>query len=480
MLSALRKQRNADPLWKEACKWADTPAPDAPSRGAARRKPGESDEAFAERTTKRRERLTRREAYRKRLYDSHVADGASETSRVYWGTWNALTRSVDQARASVLKRRKDGLPAEWRRPRWDDPNSVCADAGGFRVVDRGGVRVTSKSGAAVGNPWWTIETRLREGWVRFRAKCGNWHVVPDAAELRALRLIRRKDGHGWTYSVSIAISRMPEERTYAVGYTATNPGRRELLDGQGLVALDWGHREHGHPNARLGMRVFAWRGSDGKTGEILLPVECRKLLDSIDETKSRMDTLFLQRKQTLGLHDRGRYGYRSRLMRSGVRSQEETLWLRWEMRYERRLTRMRNRISDLRRETYVQSVRTLRQSYRVFAIEDETTAGHRYTAKQDMTSHRKRSNREISARYLFTQICERFGAEVLPVPARNSTRECPVCNRVPSNPAILNENGPELEIACPSCGVIRDKDFGACEVILRRAEEALAERAAGA
>src|SRR5262245_6465276 len=136
-LAELRAARNADPRWGEACAWADTPADDAPARGGIRRKSGETDEDFAWRSAKRRDRLTRREAYRAELYAGR---------RIYWGTWNALLRSVDQARKSVLQRRKQGLPAEWRRPRWSDDGTLTADSG-FRVVDREGL-------------WWTIEMRL--------------------------------------------------------------------------------------------------------------------------------------------------------------------------------------------------------------------------------------------------------------------------------------------------------------------------------
>lgn len=454
-LTLLRKRRNADPRWKEACSWADTPAEDAPDRGGVRRKASETDDEFAARCAKRRTKLTRREAYRKALYDAHVA-GATERSRVYWGTWNALLASVDQARKSVLKRRKEGLPAEWRRPRWDDPVTIAADAGGFRILDKGGVKRVAKRGAEVGDPWWTVETRVRDGWVRFRAKFGNWHELPTGAELRTLKLTRRRGpGRGWEYSVSSSVAGMLE---------ASHPGT-------GTVALDWGHREHGHPTEHMGIRVFTWRGDDGQTGEILLPRECRNLASEVDELKARVDATFNARKATLRIPERNRHGYRSRLLRAGARTSEEQNWLAWETRYERRMARARARIDNLRRETYTQAIRRLRQRYRVFALEDETIVGHRKLDLEEQTRHRKRQNRELSARYEFKQLCERSGAEVLPVTARNSTRECVHCGQ-------LHENGPELYRVCPVTGLAGDKDAMACITILARAQEALAKRAA--
>src|SRR5690606_13286701 len=114
-LAALRAQRDADPRWREALLWADGVDPDAPDRGKPRRKSGETDEEFAQRCATRRTKLTRREAYRAALYAER---------RVYWGTWNALLASVETARKAVLKQRKAGVAASWKRPRWDDPCTI--------------------------------------------------------------------------------------------------------------------------------------------------------------------------------------------------------------------------------------------------------------------------------------------------------------------------------------------------------------------
>jgi len=436
-LDELREQRNADPRWREACRWADTPADDAPVRGEARRKASETDEDFAKRCEKRRDRLTRREAYRHALY---------EQRRCYWGTYNALCKCVDQARVSVIKARKAGLPAEWRRPRFpQSPQSIWADKG-FRIVERGKL-------------WWTLEMPLGVKpiqWVRFRAKCGNWHAIPEDAHLRMVQLRRERDGHRWRYSVSIVIAGIPERRH----------------NGSGVVGLDWGHREHGHGLEREGIRAFTWIGDDGASGEILIPRECRDQLDRIDELKARADDAFNAR----GLPDRNRYSYRRRLMGLGVRTHEESLWLQWEMRYERRMASARKRWQALRQGVYLSAVRQLRQRYAVFAFEDETGRGHRKLDTEEQTRHRKRSNRDLTARYEFLQICERSGARVITVPARNSTRECPE----PECGGLLPENGPELLVACPKCGRVRDKDYGAARVILRRALEALATEAQSA
>lgn len=465
-LAVLRKQRNADPQWKSALAWADeqTGEPKAVRRRKAKdpskvqRRKNETDEAFAKRfellthdetdehyaaKVAAAPRRTRREQYRAEIYRQR---------RCYWGSWNAVVRSVDQARADVLRRRKQGMPSEWRRPRFRNPVTLAADAGGVRVIEAGRL-------------WWTLEIRigLADEWVRIRAKCGNWHdFEPD--QITTAKLTRRKDGERWSYSLSLTVEGVEKRE-----------GRQEKRAPEwatdGTVAFDWGHREHGHPNERDGLRAFAWLGDDGAKGEVLLPRECREALDEIDAMKGRLDTAWNARKKTLGLSDRNRHGYRRRLMRSGVRTEEESNWLQWEMRYERRIAKRRKRIANLRKETYIQAVRMLRKRYRNFAFEGEAVESIKRQQTEDETRRRVRSNRDMVTRYEFVALCERFGAVLTTVPARNTTRECPDCGH-------LSENGPELLVTCAGCGRTRDKDEGAARVILRRAEEALAPHAA--
>jgi transposase len=341
--------------------------------------------------------------------------------------------------------RTHGVPAELRRPKYRDPVTLSADRGGFRIVERGKL-------------WWILELRIgvNDEWIRMRAKCGNWHQIPLDAGFRTMKLTRRKDGERWSYSVSMTIE-----------MEKPSVPRAESR----MVAFDWGHREHGHERWREGIRVFTWLGDDGERGEVLIPAECRTALDEIDTMKGRLDEAYKARQKTLGLAHRNRYLYRRALMRSGVRTPEETDWLRWEMRYERRITARRKRIVNLRRELYLRTVRELRGRYAIFAFEDESVPQIKRLQKEEQRKRRQRSTRDISARYEFTQICERYGAEIITVPARNTTRECPECGE-------LVENGPELLVACPGCGLVRDKDQGAAKVILTRATKVLAERAA--
>jgi hypothetical protein len=341
--------------------------------------------------------------------------------------------------------------------------TLCYDGShlrsGFRIVERGPL-------------WWVVELRIgakkrnESEWVRLRAKCGNWHTIPETATIEAVLLTRRRDGDRWAYSLNLVVRGV--KKRFAETFASTR-----------TVALDWGHREHGHDRAGEGIRAFTWRGDDGATGEVLLPRACREMADAIAQLKSRLDERWNARKQALHLPDRNRHAYRARLQRAGVRTEEEAQWLRWEMRYERRIMACRKRSEQLRRETYLRAVQELRKRYAVFAIEDQPIhdavrdgPSIRKRQTEEMRRHRQRENRDMTARYEFVSICERYGATLIRVSARNTTSECPDCGQ-------LAETEAELTIVCPGCGRARDRDHGAARIILRRAQEALANAAAG-
>lgn len=430
ILKPLREARNADPRWKEALRWMDRPKEvGATEKAKARRKNGETDEKFAERCEKRVSLRSRRSDLQMELYQNR---------KIHWSTHNYLVDCVAQARASVIKARTEGLSASWSHPKWDDSNSIYGDSSStYRIVERGKL-------------WWVIELRLFEGWVRFRAKCGNWHEIPPSSKILSVQLIRRKNGRGWEHSVSIVFSGMPSNQQ---SYATT-----------GVVGLDWGHREFGHEGAEQGIRAFTWLGSDGYSGEVLIPRICRDLLDQKDALKSRVDLIYNARKQP----EKNRHTYRKRLMRSGVRTADETLWLRWESRYDRRIAAAETRIQEIREQCYRDAIRMLRRNYKHFVVEKEKSEDIKKKQKETEMERRKRQNRDLSARYKFVEMFEWYGGTQITVSARNTTRECPSCG-------YLSENGPELLIACSGCGKVRDKDYGAAEVILRRGLDALAK-----
>jgi hypothetical protein len=463
----LREIRNADPRWKEALGWAEAIGEETSERKSARRRLAkdpskvvkrkkekeetfrkrfekltrdETDEEFEERKAKRQNHRGRRDHHRYTHYSQR---------RCHYDTWNGLLKSVDQAVAAVITRRAQGLPADWNRPKRGSAQTLFYEGSHVKVVDQDPI-------------WWTFEVPLFGKKVgRFKAKIPNWHNT-EGAKLVNLKLTRRMRGRKWLYSVSVLFE----------GVVKKSAGK---YSPDGTVALDWGHREHGHPRAKEGMRVFTWMGDDGRKGEILLPAKCRELLDVKDSLKSRADKAYDARKEflrTKGLvPPKNRYTYRRKLERLGCVTEEQAAWLAWEARYNLRIRRAARKAENIREETYYKAIIELRKKYKTFAIEDEENWSHKKRAKDEEEAHRKRQNRDFSARYKFVTMCERLGATIQEVPSRNSTKECPYCG-------TIGKNGPEVLTQCGGCGKVRDKDYGACMVIMKRATDPLANRAA--
>ena len=424
-MKALRDARNAHPLWVAAKRWADTPSPRAPVV-VRRRKAGETDEAFAARVAQGKRRSRR---------DQHCVEVLYPQIRCHSSTYTALRAAVKQAVGKAIAERSKGSSASWRRPKYSDPITITSLS--FTVVARR-------------HPWWTLEFRVGRpsAIVQIRAKLGDWHELPPDVALLRLQLTKRGD----RLSLSVTCGEMPDED----------------FPGGGVVALDWGHREHGHDRQGEGIRAFCWRGDDGRTGEILLPAECRIQLDRMHAVQSRLDQAWDARAATLGLHCKSRrQGYRASLMRSGVRTEDETLWLRWERNQERMIEAARRRVYALRKETYMKAVRALRRRYRVFVAEDIQGEALKAKAKEEEGARRKRENRDLTARFDFVSIAARKGAEVLKVNARNSTRECPACG-------FLRPKTSDVLLACGGCGRVSDRDHDAPITLLRRGLAALA------
>ena len=266
-------------------------------------------------------------------------------------------------------------------------------------------------------------------------------------------------------TIPLALALQPLLHEY--GLQSVTVSTYQAVSGAGIVAFDGGYREFGHETAQAGIRAFRWVGNDGGSGEILLPAECRKLADLNKRLLSKLDTSFLE----LGLPYRSRHHYRSALMRSGVRTEWENAWLGDERRLERRVAANRKRIENLRRETYLQASRELLTRYSTFIFEDTKGQELRDIGTDKQALRRSRQNRDLVAEYGFRELCERRGADVVTVDARNSTRECPNCGHLCKTTA-------KLLIQCESCNKVRDQDIGAARVLLRRGIEALEKRVA--
>lgn len=410
-----RKKVKSDPRYKTALKWRDEEVGQVKK---IRRTVHDTDESMAAKAGRRKTR-----------YDEH-RDAVYADRRCFHGTFMAQVRAVQSSRRSVLKARVSGKPARISRRIESEQlssQSCKADAlvaDGFRVVERAPL-------------WWTMKLRVgrEQNWVTFRAKCGNWHTIPDGARIVGATLNRKRDGMRYRYSVSLTIRAEWPERNI----------------GQGVVALDWGCRER-HDG---GILAFTWNDGN-RSGRVFLPPEIRGLVDRKNEILSRLDSAFNARSTGR----RNRHSYRKELLRLGVMSNEQREWLDYETRKNRQVASINRRIDNLRKETYTREIQELAKSNHTFVF--EKLSNMRALDKEGESARRKRQNRELTSKYMFEQLCERFGGAVEHVSARNSSRECPKCGKI-------GKKSSDVMLACESCGHVRDRDEGAAEVLRNRA-----------
>lgn len=443
-LVTLRKERDKSDLWKSAKKWDQEPATQdelelfSISEKKVRRQASETEEKFLERQSKIQLR-SRREFHELKLY---------KDIRCHYDSFTAAKNSIQQAKKKILQIRKEGRSAKFNRPRWSDRQSLTWQVSGGeknqkKVLDGyvAGISIVRD------NLWWSITVPIgskkfgNNNSVTFRIKGGNWHQIPEDAKVSIIQLTKIRVGNSWKYTASITIDGSFEKKELATA---------------GSIGIDWGHREISKT-----IRAFTWTDQDGKSDEIILPEKVREFLDLKDQIKSDLDKAFLVRKAAKQLQFRNRFQYRNYLLRLGVRTEEEVDWLTWEIKQDRRVTRLNQKINNIRNDLYTKKVLELRKKYSTFFVENISGEKFRELGKDQMSLHRSRQNRDVVARYKFNAIAKHYDANIVEVAAKNSTRECPDCG-------TLADPTKEIMILCLGCGNIRDRDHGASKVILRR------------
>jgi len=432
----LKKQRDSMPEWKAAKSWDRDVIPDDEvialglSPKKVRRKAGESDESFLARqasASSDRRRVNNLLVYRE--------------SRCHRGSYSAALDSAKQARSYVMRDRSAGKPAKIRRPRWSDRQSlVWQGVGSIRHVGSGNISVDGR--------YWclTLPIGRENGKVKIRMKIGDLRV-PDEHDVLEVKLTRERVAGKWRYSISVTI-----DADWPT--TARSP--------DGAVGMDWGHRR------MLDGSIRAWTldGSDGFADNIVLPAELMKANEAAQAEQSRADELYVARKSALGLRARNRHTYQSHLERtpSDELTTDEAAWLAWHNKICGRIAKKKRRIRNKRKEIYLQEARRLRARYETFYVEKIVAQKMKDKQTDDQMARKSRQARDIVAAYKFKEmLAKQYGATVVEIDPRNTSRECPSCGHV-SGPTS------DVEICCEKCGLVRDRDAGAAIMIRRKGE----------
>lgn len=404
----LRAERNASPQWKALLKWPNVHV----GTVNCRRQAGETDEEFATRAAKKGR--TRR--------GQHFVDIYAQR-HCYHGTFNGLAASVAQAVTMVIKERSNGNSSQLRRPSWRGPGRLHAQPVGCKVT-----RLDSKR--------LRIKFRLHNGWAELTTSAkGNLPELGDSADLRTADLCRTRVGRAWHYTISL---------TYRVDACRHAGG--------GVVGIDTGHRKRDGNE----LRACVWYGSDGRRGEVLLPAECMRCIETADAIYSKIDTAF----NALKTGHRSRHAYARALERRGVMTEAESGWYQWAQQREMRALALKKRARSLRDRVYLDTARTLSKRYCYMAIDTVGKDVQQLQIDESMPGTIRQA-RDLVAAYHLQTVFERYGIQRLKVDAHNSTRECTECGE-------LHNVGAELYVTCPNTGAKTDQDYSAAYTMLAR------------
>lgn len=375
----LKKERNADPKWKELLAWPRDPTGAVDRNGKPQ---------------------TRRAAYHAEL---------RARRKVSADTFDERRDAVDFALKTVLKKRKAGKAAGLHKPRWSDGGSLTA-----RIRSPGklssAIRIVSQSPC-----WWTVRMRIgKKSVAQFSAKLGSCKPLPDDAQLVRAQLTRTRDGERWRYSVALTF-RGSFESPEASGY---------------VVGIDTGHRVRGNE-----LRACYWYGEDGEHGELLLPSEIQYHSDRARRIGAEIDSKYnrLPEEQFTDKKLRNRHAYRRKLMSMPreERTQAELDWLSWEMTQMRKIQYSKKRMQNLRDECYRKFACFLKKRYSLMAIDTAEES-----IRQLDTNKVIKRNRDMSAPYRLRQILANKLMD-LKVEIKNSTRECTQCGHIREGGAVL-------------------------------------------
>lgn len=417
---------------------------------------------------------------------------------VYWGTYLLVEDAIQASAKAPLY---DGdEPSDPRFARWGGEGAIGVQLqGGAAVSDVMGGEDTRMQIAAPDPRAWLSPIRgerrrfsrtalkLRVGSSGTEPIWAEWPMImhrsmPEGARLKRAKVVLRRIGPREEWSLHVTVD-------------CPNDGPRRC--GEGAVAIDLGWR-----TLPQGVRVAAWCGTDGATGEFVLPADSGVLggLGKVRDLRSIRDKNFEAARakfkawldsqpsvpEWLAAATKTLAQWRSiaRLSQLAVRWRElrfdgdaeafdalETwryhdhhLW-QWETSQG---------VSSLRRrrDEYRVFAAGLAKRYRTVVFEDfdlRKMAKRPTTAATDDTPQNETARRHLHAvapgdlRMVISQAFVARGGEVVDVPAQDTTRTCHQCGLVE-----IWDQASYVCHACSGCGLIWDQDANASANILER------------
>lgn len=298
--------------------------------------------------------------------------------------------------------------------------------------------------------------------------------LPEGCRIKWAYLVRRRTASSDKWSVQLIISRaggFPKHDLATTGRVGINLGWRQLWNG---------------------LRVATWIGSDGRSGELIIPNDKLELWSKPDSLTSIRDlnfnTAMLRIRAFVQEHETelpewwqeraqhmAQWQSQNRLASLIVfwrnnrfegdtaiydeleawRKQDKHLWL-WECHLRKKLARWR-------KEMYRLFAVHMRRSYEVAVIDGtdrKKLARLPEVESEDLVIAKARYNQRIAATGLLSESLKAFGPRVESADPKHITQKCHVCGHVEAFDAVN-----QITHAC-KCGAVWDQDVNAAQNLL--------------
>lgn len=418
------------------------------------------------------------------------------SSGLYWGNYNAVMKSFDVARSAIFKTRAEGEPASMNFHRFDGTGRFSVQfQGGLRVADLFSgqsnlLQIDPVPDDAFFHPQRAVRRKLRKTKGRIRVCSASnkepiWldfpvtihRKIPEHALVKEAKLVRRKVGHAWRWSLSLVVNE--------------TQGVAPHLPDNGL-AIDIGWRKLADH-----LRVAAYGDEYENVGEVVLDENFIKVNDRLIGLQSTIDHLFNK--------------MRDQFM-AWIKNEMLPEWMVQELRYLHlwrapdKLSRVVKAWSENRfeqdREMFVSAFHwrekylhlyswqcnlrekmmlRRREQFRIFA--KWVSENHERVYLEDFnlkdTARKKSPDQGVDAdnkirhwakisspgelRAEISRACKKTGCEVVRVSAQYTTITCPKCKKI-----VIADTKKNIILYCEHCGYQYDQDHGAVRNIMER------------
>ncbi|SDB26288.1 Putative transposase DNA-binding domain-containing protein [Desulfonatronum thiosulfatophilum] len=223
---------------------------------------------------------------------------------LYWCNYNAVLNSMETARKHILRKRAQGLPADFTfRPFTGQGRLTVQLMHGppFSEILEG-INTQLQLGPVPDDTWTSpdraerrrlsrTQGRIRIGSEGFQGREPIWfefpivlhRPVPEEGKIKKAQVSRRKVGLDWVWELDLTVV-LPEVQPEAQREPQTGAQPGQVRKVQHCIGLDLGWRKTDD-----GLRVAAWVDSDGQQGVFRLDVGYVATQDRLDGLKSVLD-----------------------------------------------------------------------------------------------------------------------------------------------------------------------------------------------